>query len=134
MPETNWFEKIFLIILISVNILEFTGLHLGELSFIKDIVSFSAVGYVLYKASLTQLFFGKKNRRLDLLMVITYFLLITSKFTEVCFEAALSSNYFTDFFLIVVDRIVLFDTLGIIIGNLGILAISIFCSASSISE
>jgi len=118
--------NIILITLIIINVLEFIGFLPGEVGFIKAIASMSAVGYVLYRVSLTKVFFGKTNPGLDLSIVLTYFLLIVSKFVEVSFNAILNSTMFDEFFLMIVSNSVMIDTLGIILGNIAILIICIY--------
>ncbi len=65
-----------------IHIFEGIGLYREFFDLIDIVVSMAGLGYVLYKSSLTEIFFGEKNKLLDLLLLVFYFLLITNKFVE----------------------------------------------------
>jgi len=73
-------EEFLLFTLIILNILDFIELLSPSWDFIKKIVSWTCLGYLFYKADLNDVFFGIKNKRLDLFVVIAFFLLITKQF------------------------------------------------------
>ena len=75
-------EEVILITLISMNLLEFTGLLPGEASFVKAIISLTGVGYVLYKSSFSDIFFGEQNKKIDTILMFSYFLMIFNKFIQ----------------------------------------------------
>ena len=81
-PVQKVVEELILIVLILMNVFEFLGLLPGDAGFIKVIISMTALGYVLYKVSLSDIFFGTRNQNLDFALIISYFLLIVNKFVE----------------------------------------------------
>jgi hypothetical protein len=68
-------EEIILIAIIILNILDFADMLSPDLDYAKKILSWTALGYLFYKANLTQIFFGVKNKKIDLLLIISFFLL-----------------------------------------------------------
>ena len=75
-------EEIILGIIIILNLLDAIKVLPPSLDYVKKIISWGALGYLLYHASLTKLLFGIKNKKIDLALVISYFLLIFNKFTS----------------------------------------------------
>jgi hypothetical protein len=69
-----------LICLIILDILEFLNILPTDLDYIKRIVSWAVVGYLLYKVDLTEIFFGYKDRIIDISLILAYFLLIMKNF------------------------------------------------------
>ncbi|RLE38740.1 hypothetical protein DRJ17_03000 [Candidatus Woesearchaeota archaeon] len=72
--------EILIIILILLNIFDFLELLPAEVSYIKKIISYTALFYLLYKISITKIFFNNENKNLDFLMIFTYFLFAFYKF------------------------------------------------------
>src|SRR3989338_1652799 len=73
-------EELILLLIIFLNIDDFLELISPEWDYIKKIISWTALGYLLYKASLTHLFFGEKHKRLDLMLVLAYFFMTMKNF------------------------------------------------------
>ncbi len=73
-------EEFILIFLIILNIFDFLELLPGELDYIKKIISWTLLGYLLYKANLTKIFFGTRNKSMDFIIIITYFFLVFKNF------------------------------------------------------
>src|SRR3989344_5730398 len=69
-------EEFLLFLIIILNILDFTELLPPEYDFIKKIISWTCLGYLLYKSSLTNIFFGEKIPKIGFLLVLAYFCLI----------------------------------------------------------
>ena len=49
---------------------------LADLDYVKKIISWTALGYILYKVSLTKIFFNNRHKHVDLFLIIAYFMLI----------------------------------------------------------
>jgi len=75
-PSIRLSEIFILIFIILISFLDFFEVLPGDVDFAKKILSWLLLGYLLYRISLTQLFFGVKKKSFDLLIVLTYFLLI----------------------------------------------------------
>ncbi len=68
-------EEVILTGIIILNVIDFLGMLNPDWDYLKKIVSWTALGYLLYRASLTKLFFGVKKKFPDFLLVVSYFLL-----------------------------------------------------------
>ena len=70
----EFFEELILLGIILLNILDFLELVNPDLDYIKKIISFAAVAYLIYRAGLTRIFFGVRKKFADLALVLAYFL------------------------------------------------------------
>ncbi len=75
-----YIEILILSSLILLNVLDFFGRLTPELDYIKKIISWTALGYILYKASLSNIFFGEKYEFFDVAIVIGYFTMVLKNF------------------------------------------------------
>jgi len=117
-------EEIILIILISMNLLEFTGLLPGEASFVKAIISITGIGYVLYKASFSDIFFGEKNKKIDTILLFSYFLMISNKFIQFCKASFDEAKLLQEFFILILENIRLITYVSLFCGILTLLFLS----------
>ncbi|MBU1976269.1 MAG: hypothetical protein KKG59_07745 [Nanoarchaeota archaeon] len=69
-------EDFIILFVIILNVLDFFEILPDYMDWIKKIVSWGILGYLLYKVSLTNLFFGVKNRFFDLYLILAYLLLM----------------------------------------------------------
>lgn len=69
-------EEVILGIIILLNFLDAFEILPSDLDYVKKIISWSALGYLFYTSSPTNIFTGTTNKRLDGLIVTGYFLLI----------------------------------------------------------
>ncbi len=69
-------ELLILTTLIILNALEFFHLLTPELDYLKKIISWSALGYLMYKASISHLFFGDRYPLFDATIVLGYFAMV----------------------------------------------------------
>ncbi|MFW6450343.1 MAG: hypothetical protein ACOCZ6_04780 [Nanoarchaeota archaeon] len=67
-------EELILIGIIALNILDFAEMLSPDWDYAKKILSWTALGYLLYRASPTNVFFGRTYRKLDLALIVSYFL------------------------------------------------------------
>lgn len=68
-------EEIILIGIIILNIVDFAEMLSPDWDYAKKILSWTALGYLMYKSSPTNIFFGEKHKKIDFALIITYFLL-----------------------------------------------------------
>lgn len=66
-------EEIILIGIILLNILDFIELLSPDWDYAKKILSWTALGYLLYKADLTMIFFGKTDKKVNLILILSFF-------------------------------------------------------------
>ncbi|MFP4523796.1 MAG: hypothetical protein ACLFO2_00575 [Candidatus Woesearchaeota archaeon] len=71
----GWID-VFLFLIIVLNIMDFFEVIGPVLDYVKKLVSWSLLGHLLYKASLSRVFFGHRRPRLDIALVLAYFLLV----------------------------------------------------------
>lgn len=71
----GWID-VFLFSLIVLNIMDFTEAISPELDYVKKLISWTLLGHLLFRASLTKVFFGHRRPRLDVALILAYFLLV----------------------------------------------------------
>jgi hypothetical protein len=73
-------EAAILIIIVLLNIFDFFKMLPPEIDYIKKIISWTVLGYLLYQAGITDILFGYSIKKYDALIITGYFLLIFNKF------------------------------------------------------
>src|SRR3989344_7208148 len=73
-------EEIILFAIIAVSVIGLLFFLPGDIAFLKKIVSWIGMGYLCYKIDLAAVFFGKKNKWVDSLLILSYFCLILKDF------------------------------------------------------
>ena len=119
-------EEIMLVFLIVAILLETVGLLPADFEYVEKIISWTALGYVLYKVSLSDIMFGKKHKHIDIILIISYFLLIIKNFVQLSLESIAHSTFLTSFFELVINNAQGLEQAGFIIGNIGIIAVSFY--------
>lgn len=72
----HWIEEIILVFLILTDVLDFLDVLPGDIDYITLIITWTALGYLLYRVSLTNLFFGHRKKHVDFLLIIACFMLV----------------------------------------------------------
>lgn len=123
-------EELILILLILLNIMDFFEILPADLDYIKKIISWAALGYLLYKASLTKIFFNNLHKHIDLLLILSYFMLIFKNI--ILFSSGLIEEFvvFYDFQKFIVDNASLLELYSLIIGSSLILLIAVYSAFS----
>tara|TARA_Y100000294_G_scaffold175696_1_gene196377 strand:+ start:1381 stop:2145 length:765 start_codon:yes stop_codon:yes gene_type:complete len=124
----HWLEELILAILILLNILDFFEILPADLDYIKKVISWTALGYLLYKASLTKIFFNNHYKYVDILLILSYFMLIFKNI--IIFSSGLIEEFvvFYDFQKFIVDNASLLELYFLIIGSILILLSAIYSS------
>ncbi|RMF07085.1 hypothetical protein D6764_00655 [Candidatus Woesearchaeota archaeon] len=73
-------EELILFAIVILNVLDFFEILSADLDYTKKIISWTALGYLLYTASPTKIFFGKRHRKMDSALIFAYFSLIIKNF------------------------------------------------------
>src|SRR3989344_7990940 len=79
MQKKRWIfrvEEVILVFLVLSDVLDFFDILPGDLDYLASVVSWAALGYLLYKISLTRIFFNNRHRYVDILLIVSYFMLI----------------------------------------------------------
>ncbi|MCX8147453.1 MAG: hypothetical protein N3D84_03230 [Candidatus Woesearchaeota archaeon] len=119
----------FLIFMIILDILEFLDILPTDLDYIKRIVSWAIVGYLLYKVDLTEIFFGYKDRMIDISLIIAYFLLIMKNFVVFAATAAesigtMKGSFLMPLYTFITDNAYRFEVYGFYAGIIMLLFIA----------
>lgn len=69
-------EEGIIVFLILLNLISFFELIPDYLDFFKKIIDWTLMGYLVYKVSLTNIFFGKRSRKIDIFLIIAYLFLM----------------------------------------------------------
>ena len=119
-------EEIILVFLILFNVLDFFEILPADLDYVKKVITWTALGYLLYKASLTKIFFNNPNKYVDILLILSYFMLIFKNI--IIFSSGLIEEFviFYDFQKFIVDNASLLELYFLIIGSILILLIAIY--------
>lgn len=119
-------EELILIVLISMNLLEFFGLLPGEASFVKAIISLTGIGYVMYKASFSDIFFGEKKSKIDSILLLSYFFMIFNKFIQFSKSSFEEAELLQEFFILLIDNQIILTVFSFIIGTILLFILSLW--------
>jgi len=121
-------EEFILILLILLAFFDFFELLPADLDYVKKIISWTALGYLLYKASLTKIFFNNQNKYVDFLLIVSYFMLIIKNL--IIFSSGIIGEFvvFYDFQKFLLDNSAAIELYSLIIGSVLILLLSVYSS------
>ncbi|MBN2421800.1 hypothetical protein JXB41_01120 [Candidatus Woesearchaeota archaeon] len=119
-------EELILITIILLNLFSIFGILPVEGEYIIIIITWSALGYLLYKISLSDLFFGHKHKHIDLILIISYFLLILKNFVEFSRESINESDYLYSLFSYILENAQVFETVSFYIGCISLMFLSFY--------
>ncbi|MFH1400725.1 MAG: hypothetical protein ABIH41_04345 [Nanoarchaeota archaeon] len=93
-------EYVLVAFFILLDLLESVDLSHPVLEYVDKIVGFTVLGFLLYKSSLTRIFFGRKAPSIDVAIVLSYFLLSLKSLLEffsqeLSGESSMLSGFFT---------------------------------------
>jgi hypothetical protein len=84
-------EEFILGAIILLNILAFLGLLTPDMDYIKKLISWSAVGYLIYQTKPSQIFTGSQSHRIDGVLLTAYFLLFLKNFVGFAYTGEAST-------------------------------------------
>jgi hypothetical protein len=119
--------ELLLILIVILNILDVFEVLPGDLDYVKKILSWTILGYLLYRASLTDIFFSQRKKDIDLLLVIAYFLFIIKDFVSyslVAWES--SSTFMIAFYDFVIRNTFLFEKFAFMMGLVMLILLSFY--------
>jgi len=131
MQKKRWMhrvEEIILVFLILLNAFDFFGILPADLDYVKKIISWTALGYLLYKVSLTKIFFNNPNKIVDFLLIISYFMLIVKNIIVFSIGSIEEFIIFYDFQKFLVDNAALLEFYSLVVGSIMILVLAIYSS------
>ncbi|PIN86417.1 hypothetical protein COV19_05025 [Candidatus Woesearchaeota archaeon CG10_big_fil_rev_8_21_14_0_10_44_13] len=115
-------DELLLFLLIISEIFEFAGLLPGDFDYVKKILSWVCLAYLLYKINLTEIIFGYDDRKIDIALIAAYFMLVAKDFILYSKEAMetigqSSHNYLTPFYAFILDHAFFFQYVTFYIGG-----------------
>lgn len=119
-------EWIILILLILLNILEFSNLLTEYTGYIDKVLDFTALGYILYKIDLTKILFGTSHRNMDLLLIGSYFMLSIKDVIAFSALEVKEAVNLHPFYQMIVTNGMLIETTGFYIGAIAIILIALY--------
>src|SRR3989338_5004338 len=133
-------EESILFTLILLNIIEFFHALPGEIKFAKSAATWLIISILLYRFSLvsicfgkrkkeeelSEVFFGIKNRDIDILIVIAYFSLIMNSLIDAMHIAKNKLIYFEEFYLLIINNSKAIETGFFYFGGSILILISIY--------
>jgi hypothetical protein len=126
------FEEFVLAALIILNILDFIELpyFIGNADYIKKIISWSILAFLLYHVSITKLILGFRKKLIDVLLIGAYFLLILKNlvgFADAAFLENLNTNgMVNDVYAYIIQNNQLFEVYFFLAGIILLSAISLW--------
>lgn len=118
-------EIFILLFIIIINFLDFFEVLPGDVDFTKKILSWLLLAYLLYRISLTQLFFGVKNRFIDFSLIITYFLFITKNLIGYASVSVEEANILTPLYNFLISNNIAIELISFYIGGIALILLSI---------
>src|SRR3989344_8565488 len=104
-------EEIILFAIIAVSVIGLLFFLPGDIAFLKKIVSWIGMGYLFYKIDLAAVFFGKKSKFIDGLLIFSYFCIILKDFFTFSKELTKEAFLLFDFSLLFKKNVVFFGNL-----------------------
>lgn len=121
-------EEIILTIIILLNVLEFFNVLPGDLEYGKNIISWTALGYLLYRASLTKIFFNVRHIHIDLLLIISYFLMIFKNIIAYTSSNLESFYVFYDLNKFLLENAQFIQLYSFLLGSISLIIIALYCA------
>lgn len=121
-------QEIIIIILISLNFLEAFHLLSGDLSFIKAIISWTILTFVLYDVSISKILFGIKRKWLDITLLATYFVMTVKNLTALALSSIIEADFFLDTYTAILKYNDIFELYSFIIGMVTLIILTIIIS------
>lgn len=119
-------EELILVFIIILQILDFLEILPGDIDFIKKIISWTAMGYLLYRVSLTKIFFANQNKRIDFAIILAYFLFIIKDFVAYIEVIGEEGRIFFGFFDFINNYARVIDYSGFYLGGILLIFIAFY--------
>lgn len=119
-------ELFLLSLLIILHITDFLEVLPGDLDFIKKIISWTALGYLFIKASLSTILFGHKKTKFDVSIILIYFLFITKDLIRYAQAAIEEAHLFEKLYMILIKNNVLIEKYSFYLGAILLLFIALY--------
>ncbi len=119
-------ENAAFVLIILIGVFHFFELLPVELEYFEKILSWTMMGYLLYNASLTKIFFGVQKKSIDLLLILAYFLLIIKNLVAYALAAFKEESLLSSFFYFIANE--RFELYAFYMAGLSLIVISLYLS------
>jgi hypothetical protein len=109
-------EELILISIILLNLIDLFNLLSAELSYVKFIINWFVLGYLLFKISISDILLGNRHKQIDIILIASYFLLIIKNLTALSNEIIHKSGFLYSFFLLLVENAQQIEIISFYIG------------------
>jgi len=126
------FEELIMLSLIVLNILDFTELLPGDADYVKKIISWTILAFLLFNISITDLILGIRRKWVDALLILSFFSLIMKNmvgFANAAFiETVNKGAIVTDLYAFIIQNNQIFEVYLFIAGIILLTLISLYLS------
>jgi len=119
-------ELTLLTLIIILHVTDFLEVLPGDLDFIKKLISWTALGYLFIKASLSTILIGYQRHRFDIAIILTYFLFITKNLIGYVSVAVEEANLFEKLYSFLITNAVLIEKYSFYLGGILLIFISLY--------
>jgi hypothetical protein len=120
-------EEAILTIGIVIGLADFFSLLPPEIEYLKALVSWGSLGYLIYKASITKILFGERHKRMDVAILLCYFLFFTKDLVGFILSAIRhASTTLLPFYKHVLENAVMYEKASFVIGGTALIIIAIW--------
>lgn len=119
-------ELSLLALFIILHITDFLEVLPGDLDFIKKLISWTALGYLFVKASLSTILLGYKKPRFDAAIILTYFLFITKNLVSYIKVSVEEAQIFEKLYSFVLTHSVVIEKYSFYLGAILLIFISLY--------
>jgi hypothetical protein len=117
-------EELVLALLIIIEILDFFTLLPAPLEYAEKVVAILAMCYLFYKASITKIVFGMREKHYDLLIVLSFLLISMKTVMGFLISAAKEESIMTGFYSILLNNIGIIEKTGFWMGGIILIVLS----------
>ncbi|MFC1741243.1 hypothetical protein ACFL3V_01780 [Nanoarchaeota archaeon] len=119
-------EELLLVFLIIIEAMDFFTIIHPVLEYVEKVLAIIAMCYLFYKASITRITFGRREKSFDLMIVVAYCLLSLKTLIGFVISAAEEKTAMSGFYSLVLDNAGTIEEVGFWIGGLLIIALAAF--------
>ena len=122
------FEEFILVTLIVLDVLDFTEILPGDADYIKKIISWTVLSFVLFHVSITKVILGRRQRIVDIALIVSFFLLILKDMVGFANAAfiEIQGTFVTDLYAYIIQHNQLFEVQFFLVGIILLTIISIY--------
>ncbi|MCB9358356.1 VCBS repeat-containing protein [Candidatus Woesearchaeota archaeon] len=120
------FDELVLATLIILNILDFTETLPGDADYLKKIISWVLLAYLLFRTSITEVLLGKKFKLLDTALIFTFFTFTFKNIIAYAKVAFQEVDFVLDLYAYLVNNNIIFERYVFLGGIIALAIISLY--------